>query len=195
DGYILCVMGPFLSDYKSNDASIFKHCVYNNEQDILNWLHDDDVLILDREFRDTVRAMKQFGFQVAMSSFLNGRKQFSLEEANLYRCITKVRWIVESVNAQLKQWKYFSQTIPNSSVCALINAYGSRCVQDIHSGTEMATQVLQKCQTTNPVLLRLELLETKLQWKKYDAQLLISTELTEQELRNLCYGKKKIYLT
>ncbi|CAF4721656.1 unnamed protein product, partial [Rotaria magnacalcarata] len=93
DGYILCVMGPFLSDYKNNDASIFKHCVYNNEQDILNWLHDNDVLILDRGFRDTVRAMKQFGFQVAMPSFLNGRKQFSLEEANLNRCITKVRWI------------------------------------------------------------------------------------------------------
>ncbi|CAF4479933.1 unnamed protein product [Rotaria magnacalcarata] len=167
-------MGPFLSDYKNNDASIFKHCVYNNEQDILNWLHDDDVLILDRGFRDTVRAMKQFGFQVAMPSFLNGRKQFSLEEANLNRCITKVRWIVESVNAQLKQWKYFSQTILNSSLCflsnyiditcALINAYGSRCVQDIHSGSEMATQMLQKCQTTNPVQLRLlELLETKLQ--------------------------------
>ncbi|CAF4885433.1 unnamed protein product [Rotaria socialis] len=203
DGYILCVMGPFLSDYKNNDASIFKHCVYNNEQDILNWLHDDDVLILDRGFRDTVRAMKQFGFQVAMPSFLNGRKQFSLEEANLNRCITKVRWIVESVNAQLKQWKYFSQTIPNSSLCflsnyiditcALINAYGSRCVQDIHSGTEMATQMLQKCQTTNPVPLRLlELLETKLQWKKYDAQLLIFPELPEQELRNLCYGTYQI---
>ncbi|CAF2102623.1 unnamed protein product, partial [Rotaria magnacalcarata] len=203
DGYILCVMGPFLSDYKNNDASIFKHCVYNNEQDILNWLHDDDVLILDRGFRDTVRAMKQFGFQVAMPSFLNGRKQFSLEEANLNRCITKVRWIVESVNAQLKQWKYFSQTIPNSSLCflsnyiditcALINAYGSRCVQDIHSGTEIATQMLQKCQTTNSVQLRLlELLETKLQWKKYDAQLLIFPELTEQELRNICYGTYQI---
>ncbi|CAF5116027.1 unnamed protein product, partial [Rotaria magnacalcarata] len=203
DGYILCVMGPFLSDYKNNDASIFKHCVYNNEQDILNWLHDDDVLILDRGFRDTVRAMKQFGFQVAMPSFLNGRKQFSLEEANLNRCITKVRWIVESVNAQLKQWKYFSQTIPNSSLCflcnyiditcALINAYGSRCVQDIHSGNEMATQMLQKCQTTHPVQLRLlELLETKLRWKKYDAQLLIFPELTEQELRNLCYGTYQI---
>ncbi|CAF4491463.1 unnamed protein product, partial [Rotaria magnacalcarata] len=59
-------MGPFLSDYKNNDASIFKHCVYNNEQDILNWLHDDDVLILDRGLRDTVRAVKQFGFQIAM---------------------------------------------------------------------------------------------------------------------------------
>ncbi|CAM4907558.1 unnamed protein product [Rotaria socialis] len=107
DGYILCVMGPFLSDYKNNDASIFKHCVYNNEQDILNWLHDDDVLILDRGFRDTIRAMKQFGFQIAMPSFLNGRKQFSLEEPNLNRCITKVRWIVESGTYQIKQAKFY----------------------------------------------------------------------------------------
>jgi len=40
--------------------------------------------------------MKQFGFEVAMPHFLNGRKQLPLEEANRNRCITKVRWIIES---------------------------------------------------------------------------------------------------
>ncbi|CAF4614113.1 unnamed protein product [Rotaria socialis] len=119
DGYILCVMGPFLSDYKNNDASIFKHCVYNNEQDILNWLHDDDVLILDRGFRDTIRAMKQFGFQIAMPSFLNGRKQFPSKSQI-------------SIVALLNN--YIDIT------CALINAYGSRCVQHIHSGTYQIKQ-------------------------------------------------------
>ena len=96
DGYILCVLGLFLSDHKNNDASILKHCVYNNEQDILNWLDEDDILILDRGFRDAIRAMKQFDFDVAMPHFLNGRKQFSLDEANQNRCVTKVRWIIES---------------------------------------------------------------------------------------------------
>lgn len=103
DGYILCVLGPFLCDYKNNDASILKHCVNNNEQEILDWLDDDDVLILDRGFRDSVRAMKLFGFEVAMPHFLNGRKQFSLEEANQNRCITKVRWVIESGKVRVQE--------------------------------------------------------------------------------------------
>ena len=64
-------MGTFLSDCKNNDASILKHCVYNNGQQILNWLEEDDILILDRVFRDAIRPMEQFGFQVTMPHFLN----------------------------------------------------------------------------------------------------------------------------
>ena len=211
------MLGPFLSDYKNNDASILKHCFNNNEQEILDWLDEDDILILDRGFRDAIRAMKQFGFEVAMPHFLNGRKQFSLEEANRNRCVTKVRWIIESgkvhlpekfikiifysVNGQLKQWKYFSQTIQNSSLryisnylyitCALINAYGSRCVKDIYSGAEMATRMLEKCRKINPVQARLaEMIREKMQWKKYDAQMFCFPELTEDDVRNLCFGKK-----
>jgi len=99
----LCVLGPFLSDYKNNDASILKYCVYNNEQEILDWLGEDDILILDRGFRDATRAMTKLGFEVAMPHFLNRRKQFSLEEANQNRCITKVRWIVESGKVHTQQ--------------------------------------------------------------------------------------------
>ncbi|CAF4659356.1 unnamed protein product, partial [Rotaria sp. Silwood2] len=51
DGYILCSLGTFFSDYKNNDASILKHCLYTNEQDIIHWLHKDDILIVDRGFR------------------------------------------------------------------------------------------------------------------------------------------------
>jgi hypothetical protein len=105
------------------------------------------------------------------------------------------------VNGQLKQWRYFSQTIQNSSLrfisdylditCALINAYGSRCIKDIHSGAEMAAHMLEKCQKTNPVQVRLvEMIKEKMEWKIYDAQLLFFPELTEDDLRNLCFGKK-----
>ena len=40
--------------------------------------------------------MKKLAFQPAMPDFLNGRKQFTTEEANKTRCITKTRWVVES---------------------------------------------------------------------------------------------------
>ena len=38
----------FFSDYKNNGATILKHCLYANEQDIIHWLHKDDILIVDR---------------------------------------------------------------------------------------------------------------------------------------------------
>ena len=40
--------------------------------------------------------MKILGFQPIMPAFLNGKKQFTAEEANKTRCITKTRWVVES---------------------------------------------------------------------------------------------------
>ena len=77
--------------------------------------------------------MQALGLNAAMPPFLDGKKQFSAEEANQSRCITKVRWVVEAANRRIKQFKYFVNTIQNSSliyfesdlsiVCALINRY------------------------------------------------------------------------
>ncbi|CAF3826472.1 unnamed protein product, partial [Rotaria sp. Silwood1] len=54
----------------------------NNEQQVLSWLRDDNVLVLDRGFRDTINTLLRLGLQVAMSSFLHNAKQFSAYEAN-----------------------------------------------------------------------------------------------------------------
>ena len=77
--------------------------------------------------------MKAIGLDIAMPAFLDGRRQLSADEANESRCITKVRWVVEAANRRIKQYKYFSNTVQNSSlmylekdlsiVCALINCY------------------------------------------------------------------------
>ena len=89
-------MGPFFGDYKNNDANIIQHCLLNNEQDILKWLKDDDIIILDRGFRDAVPAMTMLGFRTAMPSFLNGKSQLTTEEANQSRLVTASRWVIES---------------------------------------------------------------------------------------------------
>jgi len=105
------------------------------------------------------------------------------------------------VNGQLKQWKYFSQTIQNSSLrfisdylditCALINAYGSRCIKDIYAGAEMAASMLEKCQKTNPVQMRLaQMIKEKMEWKKYDAQLLFSPSLLKRTCEIFVLVKK-----
>ena len=89
------MIGPFLADGKNNDASIAKNIFMNNEEDILNWLKEDDIIIVDRGFRDAVSTINDFGYKVQMPDFLNGKKQLSCEEANHSRCVTKVRWIIE----------------------------------------------------------------------------------------------------
>ena len=94
--------------------------------------------MVDRGFRDSVNILEGLGLEVAMPLFLDGRRQFSTTESNQSRCITKVRWIVEAVNGQMKQFKFFSNTVQNSSLphleayisiaCSLINRYRSPMV-------------------------------------------------------------------
>jgi len=89
------VFGPFFANNRNNDASILKDCIRKNEQDILNWLHKDDVLIVDRGFRDAVSTVKSYSYEVLIPSFIT-RKQFTNQEANHTRLIIKVRWVIES---------------------------------------------------------------------------------------------------
>ena len=46
----------------------------------------------------TISTLNRFGLNVQMPDFLKGKKQFPCREANRTRCVTKVRWIVESGN-------------------------------------------------------------------------------------------------
>lgn len=119
-GYIVTIFGPFCSDFHNNDASILKHVMLKNYEDILSWIQDDDIIILDRGFRDSLGVLKALGIDAAMPSFLGSNsRQFDVYDANLSRFITKLRWVVESVNARLKRFKWFSQTISNSSLPAV----------------------------------------------------------------------------
>ena len=88
--------GLFLADGRNNDASIAKHIFVNNKQDIINWLHEDDIIVVDRGFRDAVNTIRRFGFNVEMPDFLDGEKQLPTKQANHSRCVTKVRWVIES---------------------------------------------------------------------------------------------------
>ncbi|CAF4635723.1 unnamed protein product [Rotaria sp. Silwood2] len=115
-GYIVACIGPFFSDIKNNDASIMNDILLRNTDNILNWLEERDILVVDRGFRDSMSVMQPLGLDVAMPPFLDGKRQFSSEEANQSRCITKVRWVVEAANRRIKQFKYFANTVQNSSL-------------------------------------------------------------------------------
>ena len=115
-GYIAAIFGPFFSDNSNNDASILKRIMINNYDDILNWIEENDIMILDRGFRDSLIVLKSLGIDVAMPSFLGPRQsQLHAQEANNTHFVTMLRWVIESANARIKRFKWFNQVIPNSS--------------------------------------------------------------------------------
>ena len=91
-GYIITIFRSFYSDYYNNDASILKHVLLNNYDDILNWVEENDIVVLDRDFRDSLGVLKALGMDTAMPSCLGkGRRQFDVYDVNRSRFITKLR--------------------------------------------------------------------------------------------------------
>ena len=109
--------------------------------------------MVDRGFRDAIPVMHALGLDAAMPSFLNGRRQFPADEANQSRCITKVRWVVEAANRRIKQFKYFANTVQNSSLmylemdlsiaCALINRYQPPMTRSKLEDAEIGAQIMK----------------------------------------------------
>ena len=66
---------------------------------------------------------------------------------------------------------------------ALINAYTSRCFNDIHTKAEVAAQMLEKYQKPSPDQMRLAtMLEHNMQWSKYNLKALLFPTLTEVQI-------------
>jgi len=133
-GYIVSVLGPYLADFKNNDANILKHNIKGNMENLTDWIKEEDVMVVDRGFRDSIDMLTEMGIHTEMPRFLpRGQKQFTTEEANSSRLVTKIRWIVESVNGRIKQWKFLQNVVPNTQIpfigeyvqliCALCNKY------------------------------------------------------------------------
>ena len=111
-GYVLSVLGPYLSDSKNNEAQILNH-VLENIEEIHSWLHVDDVVIVDRGFRDAVDFLEsKFGIKCQMAAFLpKEQNQFDTENSNCSRLVTKIRWVVESLMEELN-WRYLERFCP-----------------------------------------------------------------------------------
>jgi hypothetical protein len=76
-------------------------------------------------------------------------------------------------------------------VCALINAYHNARVIDTTKEQEWAAQMLLLLNKENQLKKRLERLSigrNKPQWRKYDARMVIFPNLSDQDVRNICFG-------
>lgn len=105
------------------------------------------------------------------------------------------------MNGKIKQWRYFSQTIQNSSIafaggylniiCAIINAFKKTISLNTEDDTKWAAQILMLRDKQNLLQQRLEQMNhntRKPQWKKYDARMVNFPTLTEEDVRNICFG-------
>ncbi|XP_076107099.1 uncharacterized protein LOC143075538 [Mytilus galloprovincialis] len=211
-GYFVSVMGPYLADSKNNDANILKHIIASDNEQIKSWLQKDDVFIVDRGFRDSIDLLEELGIQTEMPSFLKkGQAQFTTEESNTSRLITKIRWVVESANGRIKTWVFFNHVMPNSQipyigdylriVCSICNKY----FKPLSSGDPEEDQLLgckmiylskqnnllkEKIESENLDRIR----SNSTTWCKIDAASIAFPSITEEDLRNLTLGVYQIKL-
>ena len=205
DGYIVSMLGPYFSDYKNNDAEITKHIIYNNREDILDWMKPNDVLVVDRGFRDSLDDLHKFGYKTKMPYFLSKKaNQFTTDEANQTRLVTKIRWVVESANGRIKQWRFFDKVVPNTIlkniggyfaiVCALINAYRPLFIVDISKDDAIADRILRLVTQSNYIKAYVDKLKSKseksLTWTLLNAKHLVKDfpRMTLNELNYLTLG-------
>lgn len=203
DGYICSTIGPYFADWYNNDANILDHILSTNEEEILDWLRPEDTFVVDRGFRDVLDQIRSHGFNVYMPSFLSkSTKKYTTAEANQNRFITKIRWIVESVNGRIKQFKFFDRVIQNSSlpyvhdylriVCAITNAYHSRLILNTSNDVEIARVMLERQKTKNVLEKKLDDkdFQKAKKWEKMEVSKVAPDfpVLTQSQLQDLLLG-------
>ena len=117
DDYELNTICPFRGNM--NDPSIAQH-VLRICDSLIGWCEDDDVMLVDRGFRDVIYAFRKIGYEPKMPAFLwKGQTQHTTEEANESRLCTKNRRVVESYRARIKKWRLWTETVQNSCIPSL----------------------------------------------------------------------------
>jgi len=69
-GYFVTIVGPYLADSKNNDASILSYMLKTTVEGIRNWVHEDDIFIVDTGFRDSLSLLEDIGIKAEMPSFM-----------------------------------------------------------------------------------------------------------------------------
>ncbi|XP_043469676.1 uncharacterized protein LOC122503266 [Leptopilina heterotoma] len=211
DGYILAIQGPYFSDSRNNDASILRNEFEKDADRMRHWFQENDIVIVDRGYRDATELLEQLGIVCKMTAHLErGRNQLSTKEANASRLVTKQRWVVEARNGHIKLiFKIFANLVQIQHVPhvgnfyriagAIINRYRlSLIMRDVNA--DLAQHLLEKVNEVNVVqaLVEVENLHTRnaQRWIRLDAALLNDfSVLTIDFLRDLTVGTYQIKLS
>ncbi|CAC5381698.1 unnamed protein product [Mytilus coruscus] len=98
--------------------------------------------------------------QESISKIPEGAKQQTVDEANTTRLVTKVRWVVESTNGRIKQWKFLDEVVANHYVphigdfvrivFALVNSFRPPLINDF-GNDDIGKEMIEKAQLDNRV--------------------------------------------
>ncbi|KAH9635586.1 hypothetical protein HF086_012255 [Spodoptera exigua] len=136
DGYILDCFGPYKAT--TSDADIMISLFDYENAPLRLYFQENDVFILDRGFRDSIRMLEGCNYRPYMpDSLLESEHQLSTQQANQSRCVTICRWVVEAVNGHLQRdfkllrQDYFNESVPNMMqnfqiAASLLNRFGVR---------------------------------------------------------------------
>lgn len=159
NGTIVFALGPYAA--KVNDAKILQSI--DETSNAFDMLQPNDILILDRGFRDCISYFQKKGLQIKMPMLLQRSKnksQFTTKEANQTRLVTATRFVVEARNGNMKTvWKIFkmewnSLTIPNLltdfKICAsILNHYYVEIEPNAGIATEIFGRMLARMDLDN----------------------------------------------
>ncbi|CAC5406534.1 unnamed protein product [Mytilus coruscus] len=138
-----------------------------------------------------------------MPCFLSkGAKQQTVDEANTTRLVTKVRWVVESANGRIKQWKFLDKVVAKHYVphigdfvrivCALVNCFRQPLINDF-GNDDIGKEMIEKAQLDNHVKTYVEehnLLRRKTVYKEVDGatELDMFPRISLNHLRQITMG-------
>lgn len=165
---------------------------------LIKLLKEDDIIVVDRGFRDVVKYLEDLKFRVLMPALKRKRNQLSTYESNQSRFVIKIRWVVEAVHGANKQKFNFldrkldNKLLPKTGVfcriaCFLNNAYGKRFDSDIDLSKKIIAVMNSKKQEDNNLAKDIEAnrwARRKVPFKTISSVDLIDfPELTEEELK------------
>jgi hypothetical protein len=205
DGYFLDVEGTYQAT--DNDASILLHML-QRPGGFASFFQPEDVMIVDRGFRDAGVASQEAGYRVVSPTFLHGESQFSTLDANSARLVTKNRFSVEADNAKLKRFKLLNNTISNHHLigdritdfiriaASLLNRFHVPVRRDSPEDELTANRMLEKSTMENEMRERMEREGTRLwesrratDWIAYEAGMFSEfPQLTEEDIQQLTMG-------
>ena len=163
--------------------------------------------MVDRGLRDSIDFLEKIGLKHEMPDYLSrGCKQHTTEDASHSRCVTKVRWVVESANGRIKTWKALDQVVPNTQikwigdyvkiVCAIINAFRPPLTSNSNDDIALANKMKTLSSRSNDLQERIEkesLSSKRAIWSEMSPECIQSfPRLTKNDLRALTLGVYQI---
>ncbi|KMQ84797.1 vacuolar protein sorting-associated protein 13c [Lasius niger] len=209
DGYILAGLEPYFSDHYNNDAAILQREFERDAGIMRQWFRNGDIFLVDRGFRDVVPWLEKMGINCWMPAILErGQHQFTTEDVNMTRKITKNRWVVEARNGHFRSlFKFFSETIIMPHIrhlhdfyliaAAIINKYHPPLIME-QASAEAASEMIERSLMPNVIQARVEVDNLRLrrgQWMRLNDNVVPDFPiLTLDYLRHLTIGVYQVNL-